>query len=128
MKLRLFEVAGIGELQGEYVGIIADKRCLASNYCLVTCRFNEDKVRFRQPSIFQLPRLRLEGGDEIRVWTKSRAWTVQFQTDGRRLDELGWGLRRPIWNDQQAGVVLQEVRAFQAIQLVGADLTPALIC
>lgn len=62
MKLRLFEVAGIGELQSEYVGIIADKRCLASNYCLVTCRFNEDEVRFRQPSIFQLPRLRLERG------------------------------------------------------------------
>lgn len=116
MKLRLREVVSTGYLKTERIGLLADEQCSSKGYCLGTCHFVGDRFEFRQPSIFRLPEISLRSRDMIQIWIKDLARTITQGDEGQKIRHIGWGKRRPIWANSNAGIVLQRISGFDALR------------
>ncbi|QCJ00075.1 hypothetical protein [Agrobacterium larrymoorei] len=110
MKLRVIEVLDAGYLHAERIVLAANRRCETDRFCLTTClELRGKSVALQQPSVMRLPKDFLQVGDRLVVWTRRMKPFAEFDEWDSRTQHISWGLRRPLFEFENTGVLVQEI-------------------
>jgi hypothetical protein len=100
MDLEIRKVSGQGDVNQEYVNILAKKDCNLQGYMVMDETFSSDgSPSNKHRHVFIFPNYQVKKGDRIFLRTEVGKDTKCTTVDGNPGHRFHWGLKSPVWNE-----------------------------
>lgn len=115
MHLEVIAVNGHGDENEEFVRLAVLKDCDLVNYAVADTTYtDDDHISNELRHFFWFPSTLVKAGEEVVLRTKVGEYKRFRKDDGTIVHRFYWNLDKPIWNDDEDGIVLFKIDNWQA--------------
>lgn len=113
MKLIIKSIGDKGDLNNERIGLSVISDCELKFYLIFKTTFTENGFYNRGNAAFWFAPQKVKAGDRVVVYTKAGTNSVKHNSDGSDTYFFYWGLKSPIFINDENGIVLSEIESWQ---------------
>lgn len=113
MEIKISSIGDKGDFSNERIGFKALKNCQLKYFLVVKSRKSENGFKNKSDATFWFLPREVKKNDRIVLYTKEGENSIKEDDDGTKTHFFYWGLKAPIFNNEEDLIVLVNVNTWK---------------